>query len=227
MAFIMVSNGVFTGKYGMSTKELFVYSFLQIVARGEKDFFGFSMSHFIKNVENKEHCLIPKGSDKRTLAQTLDSLMERGFLENKTGESFATFKPNDLIFIKIKHFANAEDGFSQIDINLYLDYASRIGYLGWAIYLLLCRYYNSEKGCAYPSKNKLAEKLNSNRATISKYCDLLEELKLISIKRNSEYNFEVAKKEQLKNGDKLIGGLSDEYIVFSRIEGDKYYVKNE
>lgn len=219
MAFIQISNSIFRGEESMDSKGFFVYSFIQIIARGEKGYFNFRMNDFIGTVNNGINDIeSPRLSDKRSLSKVLDSLVEDGYIEVRNNIKFSDIKVNDMVFIKIKHIATNEIGYEQLDVELFLDMAKSLGYIGYSIYTYLCFRFNSNDGYAYPSKTEMSEYMNSSRNTVSEYCKIMVDLGLLSIKSNSKDN-----KVKAHLGD-FDGMKSDEYTVFSRIKGKKYNV---
>ena len=232
--FIKIDNAIFTEVNRLNQKEFFVWSFLVIMSRGSEEFFYFRMKDLIDRANKSDDYVLKysdkdskvlKLTDKRIIAKTLNGLMEKGYIINTDGVSFEEYSALDLLDIRILIRAG-EDKFNIISEQLFKDYMGIIGYQGWVIYCYLNKNYNKDKGYSFPSLSDIDNNCNCATKTTVAYLNLLEEVGLIKIKSNKEYNMSQIAKGGINDslGNSKVKLKNNEYIVFAKVEGDKYYI---
>lgn len=66
------------------------------------------------------------------------------------------------------------------------EFAAKIGPLGLAVYVILCRYVNYDTSTCFPSQELIAEKLNISRNTVKRGLVLLEATGMITSRRDGD-----------------------------------------
>ena len=83
--------------------------------------------------------------------------------------------------IEIKDIRNQD--WSLVSIRVLNEYASKVGVIGFALYLAYVVY---AKDLVLPSEEEIAEKLRISMRTLRKYKRILEEYGLIKVEREGE-----------------------------------------
>jgi hypothetical protein len=161
--------------------------------------------------------------DKRVLIKYI-KLLETNKLISLVGE---IPKSNNANFT-FKCIANKEDGFTPISDELFIDYISKIGYIGWSILCLLTNLHNNTFGgvgcCGFcnPSEEYISKILKKDIKTIQCYLKLLEKLKLIKIENQTP----IFTGLYSSSGKEIYEFITNHYIVKNRLSDNKYNLNN-
>lgn len=227
MGFIRIDNDIIQEQI-LNEKELFVYAFLLFKSRGDVDRIDFRIADFIQRMNRDTNTKVkyPSGKaeskvlkliDKRALVPVLDSLAEKGLVEVEDGLSFSSFSVMDLIYLKVKQPDCSY--YEPVSSEFYLDFAHKIGYIGFYLYCFYKKNHNKKKGGAKYTVESIARFTGLDDKSVMVYSYLLQELGIIQITSTKEDN----KKRYHKHEEMDC----NTYYVPSKYEEDnKYYVKS-
>lgn len=179
-----------------------------------------SLDITIKTIEQKT-----KIATKKTISDYLKLLHKKKLITIFSPEiSEKSFNYNDLLEISVStKISDINSKYTLMSVELFKNKIKQIKSYGWSILCLLSMFHNYSYsnvqwhyGYANPSLKTIQEILHISETTIKKYLNILENNQLI--KKEKQESIYIPE-------DEIFNNFNNHYIVYSRIPGNKYYLK--